>query len=365
MIEPRALLITGAGGYIGRCLARRWLRQGDRPLVLWLHAADAEQAERQVAALAEELGTSAGVTLAWGDLTAPQPFAQVNLLSIGAIVHCAAVTRFDVDRETAAAVNIGGTEKLLAFARRCPDLASVDLISTIYASGLTGGRIPETVLDQPSAFANHYEWSKWAAERLLVERFGDLPWRIFRLATVIADDESGRIGQENAVHQALKLFFLGLLSLIPGNGRAPLYFLTVDFTARAVATLVTESPLRQVYQVCHAECESATLGDLVALAYDRFRRHEGFRRRGILPPVPCDAAAFRALTEGAAAFSGGLMGRALATLRPFAPQLFVHKSVENARVTRLLGDGRAPDARVLVARVCDDLVLRMVQGAVR
>src|SRR5262249_28275867 len=149
------------------------------------------------------------------------------------IIHTAAVTKFNVDSETAESVNIQGAEKLLKFASRCDSLETFGLLSTVYASGLKAGTIEELPLEDVS-FANHYERSKCASETKLMRDFDYLPWRILRVATVIADDHSGCVTQFNAFHNTLKLLYYGLLSLIPGNPGTPLYFVTGDFVANAV-----------------------------------------------------------------------------------------------------------------------------------
>ena len=83
------------------------------------------------------------IEYAWGDLGADEPFAGVEPRRIRRIVHSAAVTRFNVDEETARRVNIEGTARLLGFAKRCENLESFGFLSTIYASGLRAGPIAE------------------------------------------------------------------------------------------------------------------------------------------------------------------------------------------------------------------------------
>lgn len=320
-----AVLITGAGGYLGSLVAQRYRAAG------------------------EEVVAHGRAT---GDLAGAEPFAGVDPSSITRIVHSGALTRFDVSRDDARAVNVEGTRKLLAFARRCPRLEALGFVSTVYATGLRAGPIEERLYDGGPGFANEYERSKWEAEQL-VAAAGDLPWRILRVATVVADDDSGRVTQHNAFHETLKLWFHGLLPLVPGDGATPLYLVTGDFVSSAIVSLLDAGA--GVYHLAHAEnLTLVEMLDVVAAAFDEV---ESFRRRRVLPPLLGDRETFDLLAAGVDAFGGGLVRQSLGSVVPFARQLFVRKDVDNSRLRAALGDRyQAPDPSELVRRACRHLV---------
>ena len=351
------VLLTGATGYIGARVAATYLEHTDSPLELWLHAGDRAAAEAKAARLRPLLDAHPGrARLSFGDLTDDDPFAAVDRAGISAIVHSAAVTRFNVDRDTAERANVRGTEQTLRLAAACPALESIGLVSTIYASGMRAGRIQEQPAGPRPAFANHYEWSKWEAEQLVWARFCELPVRVLRLATVIADDEAGRVEQYNAFHNTLKLFFYGLLSLLPGELGTPLYFTTGRFAAEAIVALVGDPGAGGVYHLAPA-CEDAiTLERLVALAFARFGAADEFRRKRILAPVYADADAFDLLASGVTSFGGSVVNQALSSVVPFARQLFVRKDVRNARLRAALPGARPAVSPELIERTCDALV---------
>ena len=320
-----ATLVTGAGGYLGKRLAERL----DNPIV-W--------------------------TRANGDLTSNDPFASLDPRRIRRIVHGAAVTRFNVDAQTATAVNVEGTRKLLQFARKCDALESVDLLSTVYAVGLRDGVIAEEPSDDGAGFANEYERSKWEAEQLVLGEFDDLPWRIERIATVIADDDSGRVSQQNAVHNTLKLLYYGLLSLIPGTPDVPVYFVTADFVVDGILAAMDKGAMRSIFHVCHTREESLTLGGFLDTVFAVFERDEKFRARRALKPLFADLPSFELLVGQIQGFSGGILGQAVGSVAPFARELFSIKEFRNDRLMSLDGNLRAPDPEQLVVNVCQNLI---------
>ena len=262
-----------------------------------------------------------------GDLCDAEPFTGVDPDEITEIFHCAAVTRFNVDAETADAVNLEGSRKVFEFARRCKSLEKVVLTSTLYASGLDEGDVPERPLAMPGRFANHYERSKWRAERLLVDDYDDLPWQIQRIATVIADDDLGRVSQRNVIHSTLSLLRHSLMPLIPGDPEVPVYFVTAQ---HALGCLTDERQVRRIINVAPAQDAAPTLGELVDIAwrepFSRAATKRPTRRptRGLPPPF-CASDAFTDLAEST--LPGHVLGQAMRSMLPFAPQLYVTKNV--------------------------------------
>ena len=234
-----------------------------------------------------------------------------------------------------------------------------DSVSSLYASGLRVGAIEERRYDDSAGFANHYEWSKWASEELVhgpQAEFAGLPWRVARVATVIADGDEGTVTQQNSFHNTLKLLYFGLLSILPGNPEVRPYFVTGDFAAGALAAILGSKERGSIHHVAHARAETATLGRLVDIAFEAFLEDPGFRARRLLKPLFCDAEAFDLLVKGIDDAGGEIVRQALASVAPFARQLFLEKDVRNDRLASLLGHPRAPDPESLLRNTCRRLV---------
>ncbi|MDZ7769629.1 MAG: SDR family oxidoreductase [Woeseiaceae bacterium] len=347
-------LITGGDGHIGRALARRLLDNGDSKLLLFVRAANADEWKCK----RDRLGTLASdprCRVHLGDLLDDEPFATVDTSDITAIFHCAARIDFNVERASAVAVNIDGTEKTLAFAARCDKLRRFGLVSSLYAAGLRDGALHEVPFEEAPAYANHYEWSKWQAECLVMQQ-PELPWQIYRLSTVAGDDASGLVSQQNAIHNTLRLLYYGLLSVLPGHRDTRVYTVTTEFVTRAIDSLHRRGERRAIYHLSDAGSDAVTLGELTGIAYAAFLDDPAFARRRVLPPLFCGHEDFADLVAGAERF-GGAVAQSLQSIAPFARQLYSDKDVRTEQSTRSLRGERTPDAH----RLLDHVARRLVQ----
>jgi nucleoside-diphosphate-sugar epimerase len=354
-LSTDTILITGADGYVGSLLAARLLARGKR-LLLLVRAADGVTWRKKQAALAARLGEEKGrYTVRPCDLTSADAFDGIDPTAIGSIIHAGAITRFNVERDAAFETNVQGTKALLRFAESVPSLESIELLSTIYASGLQPGRLDEHPFGGSEGFANHYEWSKHQAEMLVLQNGRHLPWRIHRLATIVAHDESGVVVQRNAFHHTLRVYRHGLLSVAPGVPETPLYFVTARFAADAVLAAMVRGSLHTIYHVSHGGEEAVTLGELIGIAFARFEQDAAFRRKRILRPLFVDIESFRSLCGAVSGLGGALVRQSVEGILPFAPQLCIAKEVSNCNLIAALADTRIPDASLLVANVCSHL----------
>lgn len=348
-------LITGADGYLGRRVTAALLASTGDEFLLSVRAADAAELAAKRDRLDAELGPVAlgRVTVVAGDLTRGDALAGADPRGITSIIHAAAVTRFNVDRETAQRVNVEGTARLARFAAGCPDLRRLTLLSTLYSAGRHTGDVFER-RHGDEGFVNHYEWSKWQAEEHLFE--SGLPLSVLRLPTVIAEDDGGTVGQYNAFHNTLKLFYYGLLSLMPGEPSTPLALGTAAFTSAAVAHLVRPEVPAGIYHVTPDPARTLSLGQLIDLAFDVYERDDNFRRRHLMRPIYCDRQSFDDMVDIARRLKGGPIEQAVASVAPFGTQLYLHKTFHNEALRAAWPGYAAPDPLELADAVCDHLV---------
>ncbi|MEB3196764.1 MAG: SDR family oxidoreductase, partial [Candidatus Sericytochromatia bacterium] len=340
-------LITGASGYLGQLVAHQLVKEAGAPVVMWVHADNETQAAAKIARLKEAyLGFEHLMEWTWGALEAETPFAGVAPIGIARIIHTAAIYRFDIDEETARRVNVEGTRKVLDLAERCPGLRHVCLVSSLYASGLMAGDIPEErfPFGPQAPFTNHYERSKHLSEEVLFER-PQLPWSIARVGLVVADDESGHVTQFNALHYTLKLFHHGLMSVFPGDPETRLYFVTGGFAARAIADICRLDAPRCIYHVAHAEAHGVPLAEAIDLAFTAFLEDPRFRARRLPRPLFIDQAGFDVLVAGMAGLGNRAQVQAISGVASFARQLYIRKEARNEHLLAALSHYAPEDQR--------------------
>ena len=350
-------LITGADGYVGAHVAQRVLADSDDRVVLAVRAADPGEFHAKQNQLRLRLGAdlTGRVSYASVDLRQRDPFHAVDASPISRIVHAAAATRLNVSYEDALAVNVEGTTRAIDWARQCPRLERLVLISTLYVAGRHQGIVPEARLPEVG-FVNHYEWSKWESERIADDAAVDIPISVLRIPTVIAEDDDGHVVQFNAFHNTLKLLFYGLLAEVPGNPRARVPIATAEFVSAAVGRLIDPGAPDGFFNVCHDPDGTTTLAELIDAAFTVFEQDEQFLRRGAPRPAVRDSSHFAATIREANVGRGGAVSASLDSVAPFAEQLGLMKQFPNDRLRAQWPDYQAPDPIDLARATTSNLI---------
>jgi nucleoside-diphosphate-sugar epimerase len=288
------ILITGATGIIGIELVREFLRRHDPPTLLLLLRGNAEEVQakkRWVLQWAEVSPEKASfIDVVPGDVTVANlgisESTRNRIGPIGGIIHAAAGTRFDQSREVAFLNNVIGTRNLLAFARSCPRLDRVAIVSTAFVAGRRAGLIRENELDFRAGFNNEYEHSKALSELEAQSFMGDLPIAIYRLSLVVGRSEDGRISRLTGLYPVLRLFHEGLLAMIGGDRDQSIDLIPADFASRAVIHLYENAfAPGMTCHVCAGRDRSFALGDLFPAVDECLARSDpSWRRRG--QPLP-------------------------------------------------------------------------------
>jgi nucleoside-diphosphate-sugar epimerase len=147
------------------------------------------------------------------------------------VIHCAASTAFNACDTHYQKTNVSGTAHALALCGNSPFLH----ISTAYVCGIRDGVVAEVACPAETQFANGYERSKAAAERLV--EHSQRPWIIARPSIVVGAVTDGRIRRFDSIYAAFKLMAEGRIKTIPATANASFSFAPVDYVAAALASL--------------------------------------------------------------------------------------------------------------------------------
>ncbi|KAG6682358.1 hypothetical protein I3842_13G136600 [Carya illinoinensis] len=168
LLEDKAILVTGATGFLAKIFVEKILRvqPNVKKLYLLLRAADDKSATQRLhdemirkdlfRVLREKWGTkmdsliSEKVVVVPGDLSLEDLGLNNSVLrdqicnQIDFIVNLAATTKFDERYDVALGINTLGAKHALSFAKKCVRLKVLVHVSTAYVCGEKGGLILET-----------------------------------------------------------------------------------------------------------------------------------------------------------------------------------------------------------------------------
>lgn len=329
----RGIFITGATGLLGRDVLRRLLAS-DHDLRLYVLVRDA-----QWFASDERIIPIRGDLCIDGLGIAPSERAMIRR-DVSAIIHLAADTTFSAPLDRARAVNTRGTERVLELASECVTAAHVAYVSTAFVAGRRTGRIGEDFGSPDAGFVNAYEQSKFEAEQLV--RMHAPSFVILRSSTVVCDDPSGRVTQQNAVHRALRLFHDGLVAMMPGVAGSTVDAVTTSYVADAVARLALRDDARgQIVHLCAGD-GALPLRELLDITHQHWSRDQIWRRRAIDLPALCDLATYALFERSVEDVGDPSLKRLTRSLSHFVPQLALPKHFVTTNAERLLGHGAPP-----------------------
>jgi long-chain acyl-CoA synthetase len=285
------IFITGGTGNIGGLVAARILRDDPGAHVLLLVRARCEtkamdRVEAVFGILSPELDFSRvrdRVRVCCGDITMGRlglDEATYRRLSRGLthIVHCAASTKFNLDLDTARAINHQGALNVMALAKMAMkhgNLKRVAHVSTAYVCGNRAGTIYEDELLSDPGFSNAYQQSKWETEHAVRGMADELPLIILRPSIVTGGSTTGRTLAFNALYTPLKWICRGSIRFIPGCADNPLDVVPLDFVADAIRhiLLTNEDPSGATFHIAAGGKHSTTVGEVVNSGTEYFNRN--------------------------------------------------------------------------------------------
>jgi thioester reductase-like protein len=236
------ILITGATGYLGKFLVGELSSYGYNLILL----VRSKEKGKQLASTL--LVPSEKVWILAGDISLPRlglASEAYHLLGyrIEAIIHCAALTKFNPSPIQAFRYNIIGTKNLLTLAQKTGRLSSFHYVSTAYVAGRRQGIVREDELDGRYGFHNLYEQSKFLAECLLQQYQSQYltPITVYRPGIIIGDLKTGSYWNIFGVYHFLVLLNR-LANNLPirllGNPRATKNLVPIDYVVETMTYIL-------------------------------------------------------------------------------------------------------------------------------
>ncbi|XP_052871515.1 fatty acyl-CoA reductase wat-like [Anopheles cruzii] len=275
------VLLTGGTGFLGKVLLEKILRcLGVRKVFLLIRSKENRKPAERLKRLLEDAvfdrlreGTTSEQLLERleaieisldADRLGMEATAEARLLTETELVfNVLASVKFNENVKNAIATNVGGTQKVLALARRMSRLKAVVHVSTLYSHcdrttieervHQDGQLNPATVLQLSSTLSaeemdqlrhclvghlpNTYTFSKRCAEALIAQEFSDLPVGIFRPPIVLSTYREPIAGWTDNLNgpSGLCLWTVkGFIHVIHGNGRRKANLVPVDCCVNAM-----------------------------------------------------------------------------------------------------------------------------------
>ena len=350
---------------VGREIVTRLLTQTDADLILLMHEQGATGEKRHIMeSLFSMPSTNAHdrrVTLVHGDIMQSECGLDTRALQMirsrtTHILHGAASTRFDLALEKARRINVTGTQQVAELALSCSRLRQFGFLSTVYVSGKRTGLILEEELEHTDGFVNTYEQSKYEAEILLRSMYETLPISIYRLSTVTGDSQTGTVTHFNAPHQALRMMYLGLASMLPGAPEYQVDLVPSDGAAQAVLDLFLHAfTAGRTYHVSEGD-RPLELQELIDLSIHTMGAVDpAWAARRYSKPLIVHASTFDLFLASAVSADNPVLRNTLTALGHFAHQLTYPKQFSHHELVNALPGyaEQAPDIRVYYPKVVE------------
>ena len=331
------IFITGGTGMVGRELVSLLFKNTQARISLLVHekglGSDKETILQSIFSLQNKKEFTERLQIVKGDITKPNmgieshPEYNELLDKTTHILHCAASTRFDLPIDEARRINVIGTKNVADFSLKCSDLTQFGFISTAYVSGKRTGSIKESELEHDAGFVNTYEQSKYEAEMFLKELAKSVPVSVYRLSTVIGDSKTGKVSHFTAPHQAIRMMYLGLASMLPGTPSYSVDLISSDYTAGTLFALFWEnfSP-HKTFHITHGS-RSLTLQEIINESFKSMEEADSsWMEKNYPKPAIVSEEAFDLFMNSAVSANNPILKNVLTALNHFAHQLLYPKN---------------------------------------
>ncbi|GGF33291.1 hypothetical protein GCM10010954_35560 [Halobacillus andaensis] len=241
-------MFTGFPGYLATHLIQEISNQKHpiERLYLLHHSSVKKTAEADLRRLIEEGKVNAhDIQLIEGDITLPHmglvSSVSASLLNeVTHFFHLAALYDLAAPLLPSWKINVDGTRNVLDWLQASTTLQHFIYFSSAFVSGKREGNIYEHELTHNAGFKNHYEYTKYEAERLVQQQLSSLPATVIRPGIVVGHSQTGETMKFDGPYFILNLLHqLKHLPLLPsfGNGKAYINIVPQDYVTSAVTSL--------------------------------------------------------------------------------------------------------------------------------
>lgn len=237
-VSGKAVFCTGAGGFIGRYILSHYLEKEDCDLYLLEYGQFRDRLQAFLEAQLRSAAERTRVRVIAGNIAEPglglDPQVAGELRErVTHAIHLAALYNLSAPRDISLQINVEGTRNVLAFLAQARALERLAYVSTVAVVGTHTGTFREDQLDVGQRFRNHYEETKFLAERIVRDYRGTLPTVVLRPATVVGHSRTGAIEKIDGPYYALRMIARNMHRVIPDTGETRFQFVPVDFVADA------------------------------------------------------------------------------------------------------------------------------------
>ncbi len=247
MANAQHILLTGTGT-IGREILLALLQNAANKVTVLMRDRGRRTAAERTQRLCGDLCLSSEqisrVEVLRGDVTVSgfglDAATQARLVgSLDLIMHTAATTSLTADRELCEAVNRDGTTHALILAEKCFSHGKLKRFAHLSTAFIAGGgshaRAREDELPIAPTHLNHYEWSKFEAERIVrAAMHAGLPVTIFRPSMVVGSTADGRTRDFNVIYPLMRILASGYVTRFPADPKAHIHLAPIDFVVNSV-----------------------------------------------------------------------------------------------------------------------------------
>lgn len=262
--EPKNILLTGAGGFLGIYLLKELLAQTNAKIHCIIRKGEFETAAKRLLVTIEKFKLEKDVSLANrriiaipGDISfdnfgLPTEHYQNLAEHVDLIYHCGAQVNIMTAYHKLRGSNVQGTIEAIKFAVKKINkpIHYISTLSSAYLKNEQGQLIEEFPTSQYEDLFGGYAISKWISERLLAQ-IADrgLPASIYRSGYIAGDAITGIANLNDALFMLMK----GCIQM----GYAPdlneqITLLPVDFVSEAIVQISLKHPdKKSVYHIDH------------------------------------------------------------------------------------------------------------------